>query len=236
MYAETPVHLGVLTPWVACAWVRRVPEAAGVSALIVPDGCVDLIWMDERLQVVGPDTRPREVVLTPRTTISGVRLRPGAAGLLTGSTPVSALTDRQVDLTELWGATAYQLMELVERGPEVARVLARALAGRVPRHAPEPLVMAAARALDQAEPPTVPSLAADLGVAERTLRRKLVAAVGYGPKTLEQVLRFGRASRAAADGGDLARVAHDAGYADQAHLSREVRRWSGRATPRPERA
>ncbi|MCP2324314.1 AraC-like DNA-binding protein [Hamadaea flava] len=234
MYAETPARLGVLTPWVACTWVRRVPAAAGVSALVVPDGCVDLLWMDGRLQVVGPDTRPRDVPLTPGTSIAGIRLRPGAARLLTGSTPVSALTDEQVDLTDLWGGTAYKLMELMEREPEAARVLEETLARRVARHAPEPLVMAAARALDQAEPPPVPSLAADLGVSERNLRRKVVAAVGYGPKTLEQVLRFGRASRAAADGVELARVAHDAGYADQAHLSREVRRWSGQPVPRPQ--
>ncbi|WP_286163070.1 hypothetical protein [Streptomyces sp. NRRL S-495] len=58
-------------------------------------------------------------------------------------------------------------------------------------------------------------------------------AVGYGPKTLHAVLRFRRAVAWAGSGGGagalpgLAEVAARAGYADQAHLTREVRRWSG---------
>src|SRR6266436_4151065 len=49
------------------------------------------------------------------------------------------------------------------------------------------------------------------------------AAVGYGPKMLERVLRFQRARRIARGTTSLALVAALAGYADQAHLSRECR-------------
>ncbi|NUT36327.1 MAG: helix-turn-helix transcriptional regulator [Hamadaea sp.] len=228
LYRQRPVGLAVLASSVACVWVRSVPDEAGVSALVVPDGCVDLIWMDGRLQVVGPDTRPRDVSLSPATTISGIRLRPGAAPLLAGDMPASALTDVQVDLAELWGAEAYPLVEELVAGSDATAVLAGAVATRLARYAPDPLVMTAARMLDRAGPPSVPQLAVHLGISERQLRRRMVDAVGYGPKVLEQVLRFGRARRAAADGTDLARVAADEGYADQAHMSREVRRWAGR--------
>jgi AraC-like DNA-binding protein len=59
-----------------------------------------------------------------------------------------------------------------------------------------------------------------------------VTAFGYGPKTLDRVLRLqrflalGRAEPAAG----LARLAADAGYADQAHLGHECRALAG-ATP-----
>jgi methylphosphotriester-DNA--protein-cysteine methyltransferase len=66
------------------------------------------------------------------------------------------------------------------------------------------------------------------------LRRRCQAVVGYGPKTLQRVLRFRRfvsridagppAGRAA---HDLAALAADAGYADQAHLTRECRALAG---------
>jgi AraC-like DNA-binding protein len=70
--------------------------------------------------------------------------------------------------------------------------------------------------------------ALDLGVSERQLRRRFEDAVGYGPKTLARVLRFQRFLALAAGGGDLARLALSAGYADQAHLTRECRRLAGR--------
>lgn len=71
----------------------------------------------------------------------------------------------------------------------------------------------------------------DLGISERQLRRRFHAAVGYGPKILARVLRFQRllvlASRRGAARGELARLALDAGYADQAHMTAEVTRLAG---------
>jgi methylphosphotriester-DNA--protein-cysteine methyltransferase len=71
-------------------------------------------------------------------------------------------------------------------------------------------------------------MARDLGVSERQLRRRFHAAVGYGPKTLARILRFRRFVDAIDRGrSDLAALAFDAGYADQAHLTRETRRLAG---------
>ena len=67
-----------------------------------------------------------------------------------------------------------------------------------------------------------------LSVGERRLHRHCRAAVGYGPKMLERVLRFQRARRLARESCSLATVAAMAGYADQAHLTRESRRLAGR--------
>jgi AraC-like DNA-binding protein len=74
----------------------------------------------------------------------------------------------------------------------------------------------------------VDELGAALGVSERQLRRRFADAVGYGPKTLARILRFQRFLTLAGDGGELARLALQAGYADQAHLTRETRRLAGR--------
>ena len=71
-------------------------------------------------------------------------------------------------------------------------------------------------------------LGAALGVSERQLRRRFADAVGYGPKTLARVLRFQRFLALARSGDELARLALTAGYADQAHLTRETRRLAGR--------
>ena len=77
-----------------------------------------------------------------------------------------------------------------------------------------------------------------LSISERQLRRRCRAAVGVGPKELHRILRFqvfiARVQASIAEQGaagvDLARWAVEAGYHDQAHLSRECRRLLG-ATP-----
>jgi AraC-like DNA-binding protein len=72
-------------------------------------------------------------------------------------------------------------------------------------------------------------LSAHVGLSERTLRRRCLEAFGYGFKTLDRVLRFQRFFRLAArpENHDLADMAGLVGYADQAHMTREVRRMSG---------
>jgi AraC-like DNA-binding protein len=65
------------------------------------------------------------------------------------------------------------------------------------------------------------------GIGARQLRRRFADAVGYGPKTLQRILRFQRFLLLAEDTQNLARLALEAGYADQAHLTRECRRLSG---------
>jgi AraC-like DNA-binding protein len=75
--------------------------------------------------------------------------------------------------------------------------------------------------------PPVRAVAERLGLSERQLHRRCLVLFGYGPKTLGRVLRFDRAVALARGGTAFADVAAAAGYADQAHLSREVRALAG---------
>ncbi|MER6798789.1 helix-turn-helix domain-containing protein [Amycolatopsis mediterranei] len=68
-------------------------------------------------------------------------------------------------------------------------------------------------------------------VSARWLRRRFVQAVGYGPATYLRVSRFQRAVALAPHVSGLAALAAAAGYADQAHLSRDCRALTG-LTPR----
>jgi AraC-like DNA-binding protein len=66
-----------------------------------------------------------------------------------------------------------------------------------------------------------------LGLSARQFHRRCLPAFGYGPRHLARVLRLGQALDQARAGVPLAMVAADGGYADQAHLSREVRALTG---------
>ena len=66
-----------------------------------------------------------------------------------------------------------------------------------------------------------------IGISERQLHRRFSAAVGCGPKTFQSVMRFQRLLRTALGPGaeqSLADLATSAGYADQAHMTRDVQR------------
>ncbi|MFD0687111.1 helix-turn-helix domain-containing protein [Actinomadura fibrosa] len=223
-YRETPV-LGA--PGVVCSWTAALPDGAEPYVQrVVPDGCVDLIWWDGEILVAGPDTGPNPALLLPGSSMAGVRFRPGAAPPVLGF-PADAVRDARVPLRELWGADAEVLeSSLATSAPEKrADALVAALAGHAAATGPvDPLVPAMVAGLAR-EP--VRRVADDLGLGERQLRRRAVAAFGYGPKTLQRVLRFQRALRLARAGEPLAGVAYTAGYADQAHMAHEVRDLAG---------
>jgi AraC-like DNA-binding protein len=232
VYEERPAR-GALGPWSTCLWVRRAPDAAA-DARVVPDGSLDLLWRGGGLEVAGPDTGHRRVALEPGELICGVRLRPGAARPLLGEVPATAVVDAQPGLELLWGPEARRLEDEIAAAPDpwqAAAHLAAALSDRLREHRPDRVAVAVAEALDRPSPAGIAGLARELGFSERQLRRRVLAAAGYGPKTLEQILRFRRSLAASGPGADWSRIAAEQGYADRAHLSRQVRRWSG-ATPR----
>ena len=150
----------------------------------------------------------------------GARFRPGAGGAALGL-PLSELRDLRVDLADLDRALAERLPADLEPREALRRVAEIAVAAPPADAA----IAEAARRLQQPQA-RVESLAGDLGLSERQLRRRCHAAAGYGPKTLQRVLRFRRFL--AARNPDLARAALDAGYADQSHLTRECTRLAGR--------
>jgi AraC-like DNA-binding protein len=218
---------------VACRWSRTVSDDDSADpALILPDGCVDVVWREEKLVVAGPDQQAWLSPVRAGQEIVGIRLRPGVAGAVF-DLPASELLDSRVPLEELFESRAADLAERLSEAedPEAMFLLLEGLvASAIARGAPDPLVLAATRRLGFPGS-RVDELAHALGISERQLRRRFHAAVGYGPKTLDRVLRFRRLvsqAQAVTDGEvDLARLAADLGYSDQAHMSRDSVRLTG---------
>jgi AraC-like DNA-binding protein len=204
---------------VACVWEHEV--ARDRVHRVVPDGCMDLIWLAEReLVVAGADTGPRRVDLPAGRRTSGLRLRSGAAGAVLGL-PASELCDCEVDAGLVWGDDAASLRDAVAHAPPRQRLelLIDAVARRGAQ--PDALVRAAAWRLSLPGA-RVAGTAAALGVSERQLHRRTLTAVGYGPKMLARVARLRRLVGLHDD--SLASRALGAGYASQAHMNDEVRR------------
>ncbi len=212
-----------------CFWVSVVPpDAAPSVTAVMPDGCVDLIWQNGHgAFVAGPDTGPCPVTDPPGTVYVGARFRPGAGGPALG-VPLARLRDQRVDLADLLPALAGRLPAGLP--PQIALLTTIRLAAElVTAGPPDPLVVQATSLLARGRS-NVAELGRELAVSERQLRRRFDDAVGYGPKMMHRVLRFRQVVHQLSAGRravDLASLAAQAGYADQAHLTRETTQLAG---------
>ncbi len=240
-YVEHP-PLPELAEVVRTVWIQRTGEAAYVQRHL-PTGGVEIhLPIGGHPQLVGPLTGPEIEVIPAHTTIVGVRFRPGTAPPL--PTVLDDLVDQRLGLAELWGGSADRLVETMAQAgtPERALKSLQAHLLREFRRAAgvDPLVGEAVQALMPWHPVNIDALASHLALSPSQLRRRCLRAVGMSPKVLQRTLRFQgflalaqagaiATGRRGADG--MAGLAVDAGYADQAHLSRECLRLTG-LTPR----
>jgi AraC-like DNA-binding protein len=215
-----------LRPAVSCLWTSVA--VAAQRTVVLPDACSDLIWRrGVGVFVAGPDTGPAPASLPAGTVLVGVRFRPGAGGPALGL-PLTELRDQRADLADVLPALARRLPGDEPAGRALA-LLIEMTTRLTAERPPDRLVSRAARLLATSRERTA-GLAWDLGVSERQFRRRCLDAAGHGPKTLHRILRFRRfvARIDAADAPlDLARIAAEVGYADQAHLTRESVRLAG---------
>lgn len=164
------------------------------------------------------------------------RLRLGSCCSVLG-VPASALRGRVVPLDALWGDGRTQALRerlsAAADAVQAAAILDEALAAGLatePVHAGRERLLA--RAAERLSVAGVRTVARELGISERHLRRLFHETVGIGPKAFARIIRFRRALRAARGGRDTSwsAIAADTGYFDQAHLIDEFRAITG-ATP-----
>ncbi|GAA3195871.1 helix-turn-helix transcriptional regulator [Actinocorallia longicatena] len=214
MYREREVPGGTL-------WTRRADTAE--VARVIPDGCLDLLWIRDELVVAGPDTGPHLAATGAGEVITGLRFASGRGPAVLG-VPARELRDARVPLADLWAPGAVrELTERLAAARVPGRVLAEAVAGL--RAEPDPIVPGVLASLAEGVP--VADCARRTGLSERQLHRRSLDAFGYGLRTLSRVHRLGRALELVRSGRPLAETAAVAGYADQPHLTREVRALTG---------
>ena len=149
------------------------------------------------------------------------------------------IVDRHVPLEEIWPRQRAARWAEANGQPVAQATLAAVLAtiGNELAAAtpPDPLIRHVVYRMASRPGISVEEIARDAGLSDRHLRRRMRQSVGYGPKTLQRILRLQRllwlASADEPHAPNLTRLAFTAGYADQPHMTREVAALTG-ATPR----
>ena len=213
-----------------------VYDAGPCNFLVLPDGRADLIarfrvredgrCTDIVPMVVGPSSLAHVVPIVREDGFVGVRLRPGRLGA-TG--PASELADRRLS-----GPDAIARVPALRRLPTTAgsiEAMTEVFISTVSGLDAVSFLPDVEAALDRLHLAGgrlgAGDLAASLGLGPRQLHRRFARHVGLSPQVYAAVLRFQRAVRLQRRGLGLAAAAHEAGYADQAHMTRAYRRHAG---------
>ncbi|CAM3592696.1 AraC family transcriptional regulator [Tsukamurella ocularis] len=237
---------GVTAPGIARAAAYDISGVVPGTHLAVPSPSLTMIIdLGHGLDLTGPGLPDRT---TFRLCISGmhptpylvhhdglqrgvqVDVRPSLVRALTGA-PAAELGGEAVELDDLRPGLAAELYGRVAAAPAADResVAAAVLARRATsgREVQPDAAAAWAHLAARRGRVTVAELVERSGWSSRYLAMKFTAEFGMGIKQAARLMRFDAARRALEAGESAADVAVAAGFADQAHLSREVRAFLG---------
>lgn len=182
----------------------RYSSAREDSSLVIPDGCRDLIFTQQverqlRWFVSDLGHTSERVRLTADTEMLGIRLKPGM------QIDERALSD-WIGTNEPFSLAIGDILdEFCTLLPSTIGILDCLKSGI---H-------------------SVREAAGALGVSTRTLQREVRKQTGVSPQFWMSLARVRRAGRSLDEGANAAETAYSCGYSDQAHLSRDIRRWFG---------
>ena len=249
LYTEFPLsELGLDPQRIDALWLF-LADGPGLQR-VLPDGHVDVMVRfrrsapgdtisNPRIIVAGPTLETRDVPAQAHTGAMGIRFKRGWGGVCLGLA-CHALRDR-VLLNEEAEAVIAQHVAAIQSACTQGDLkstlveIAKTLTVNAQPSEGQRLVFDAIRLLEGAnERLDVKRLCQQLGVAERTLRREVLSAVGVPLRSLAVLTRFHRAVALLRDTDTaLDETALHAGYSDQSHMNREFRRLGGFTPGKP---
>ncbi|MQA02096.1 MAG: helix-turn-helix domain-containing protein [Streptosporangiales bacterium] len=216
----------------AVHWSLGPGESYAVRLISHP--CVNVTFLDGvGAQVHGVGTTTSTHPLSGSGSVFGVKFRPGGFRAF-ADRPVAALTDRSLPMRELFGPAADGLAATVAeidtdgRRVEVVEVVEEFLRRRLPAAADATylrLTEMAAVMLEDRSITRVGHVADRFGMSVRSLQRVFHKYVGVGPKWMIRRYRLhdGAELLATDKSADVASLAVQLGWFDQAHFTRDFR-------------
>ena len=231
---------------VQCLWWLHDKSPAGSIQTVYPDGRCELIihlarpmrscelsgqWRVQAQNLFAAQQR-QAIRLRADGEIAclGVRLQPAASPVVAGLR-VEKMRDRIIDLTILDAGFAKNLAQAAARFRDTSSpdVIWATLLDRFGSYTPDTRIAATVSRIDAAHGLTgVDSLAAAAGMARRTLQLRFLKAVGLSLREYARLQRLQTAIRLLDQVPvTLSLLALDAGFSDQPHATRELRRLTG---------
>ncbi len=237
-FAPSPALADVVRRYWMPVWSMPAGQTSVQRVLQYP--VTLLVVSDTYALLVGPTSGLSTQELAGDGWALGTMLQP-AAGLALAGGPVERLTDTAVPLTDAAGIDGAALEVAIraevgddpddpDRQSAAVAAVADALTGLLPVDEEGRLVNAIVEYVEgETGVQRVGQVCDKFAITERTLQRLTARRIGLSPKWLIQRRRLHEAAERLAgdDRPDLARLAADLGYADQAHFGRDFRTVTG---------
>lgn len=243
-----------LTAFIKCYWTLESPkEETPEKQTIVPDGCMEMIFhygdlykqyldngnstIQPRCFVIGQLTRPLEIEPTGETGIFSVRFHPeGFLPLIT--VPIKEMENTAVSLEKLFGKDGQEIEQQIINANSTSeriklieifllnRLTDIATIDRIVKSTVETIITANGQL-------SVDELSQLTQVNRRQLLRKFYSAIGLSPKQLSRTIRLQAALKMLLNDqfSNLAELAYENEYYDQAHFIKEFKEFTG-STPK----
>lgn len=218
-------------------WNLPVGQSRPQRVLTYP--AANIVITPDEAALHGPDPSIQVRELTGCSWVVGVLLRPAGLPALTTTSPAQLVSSSEPLSSVPWQALTTSMTGGEQATSEVLGILSDWLSpfaetiGRAGL-----LVNEVSRIVEEEKPLRVAGLAERLGIAERTLHRLVREHTGLTPKWLIECRRLQEAATTlfTTPTTDLAALAAELGYADQAHLTRRYREVLGETPDQTRRA
>lgn len=228
-----------LSSVVASYWSVQFAESAEPqNHLVLPDGCVDLLFDNISRPsgvIIGSMTQAVTKYLTPNAKYFGVRFRPGGASSLLDIS-LKEIADTQVELKDVWRNAYLEFSDVMDNNQVKNQIetVENFLEKQLSDHAAARSKVQAAIALLNSHDGNYPVnvLSQTLDISRQHLNRIFTEAVGLNIKMFSRIVRLKAVLRSArrAPVEDWALFALESGYYDQAHFISDFKDLTG-ATP-----
>ncbi|WP_342083714.1 helix-turn-helix domain-containing protein [Dyadobacter sp. OTU695] len=235
-YIEYRPHTA-LTPYIDAYWQVFGDNTPMAVETIMPDGCVDIIMnlgddelpdpdgffmKSEQSYLVGTMSHAIETAVSPTSHLIGVRFRPAGFAAFYGYASMHEFTDQTAEFE------AKLAPDLRGVNYEPKHYLDQFFLKRL-QNRPHPLIPIIAEVESKNGLIGVSTLAQNHCTTVRQLQRAFKEHIGLSPKEFLNVMRFKYAMQLIKKSKrqSLLDIALEAGYYDHAHLSNEIRRYTG---------
>ncbi len=199
-----------------------------VDIPIVPDGCMDIIYQNGELALVGVMDEGIVVPAHPQDYSFGIRFKPAVLAALLGIES-DKFTNKVVPLQEvsfhLYEQLNFKAELQTQKMQRLNAIFEDAFFGILPNVT---VHQAVERILTCKGDIAIESVASTLHVSKRQLQRLFLRHVGVSPKKFATIIRFFYMFKTLIKTGtdDLAQKAYELGYCDQAHFNKAFKKFS----------
>jgi AraC-like DNA-binding protein len=236
-YTQFNPH-SALASYIDAYWMVTGHEAELKTEKILPDGCVDIIFnlgddvetdngrflmKSEQAYLIGTMTRSKVTTRRPGTKLLGIRFKPAAFSAFYDFSSLHETTDQTIELEKTLSPDIGKMMRYSTN--DFDRFFINKLSA--PKHILFPVV---ADIQNQKGQLTVKTLAQRHFTTTRQLERSFKQHIGISPKEFISLTRYQFALQKIKNnpsGRSLADIAFEYGYYDHAHLTHELKKYTG---------